>query len=90
VEYAINKENPMECRKTAIYVISCCPDITDYEDKMVDWMCDEDYWIAHTAIQGTSRAGLKSERIMKEVKWLKEEKYKNDSLMQSNLNRIVF
>jgi len=88
VKYASDKENPIECRKTAIYVMSCCPDITDYEDKMADWMCDEDYWIAHTAIQGTNRAGLKSERIIKIVKWLKEEKYKDDSLMQSNLNSL--
>jgi len=38
----------MECQKTAIYVKICCPDITDYEDKVIDWMYDEDYWIAHT------------------------------------------
>ena len=38
VNYAKDESNPLSFRKTAIYVVSHCPDITDYEEEMAEWM----------------------------------------------------
>jgi len=88
VDYAKDESKPLSLRKTAVYVMSHCPDITDYEGEMVEWMSNDDYWFALTAIQGAKKANLKGECIVKAYKWLKEEKYKEDSRMQNNLNWI--
>lgn len=80
-EYVRRIENK-ELLRTAIYAMGKAEDALDYVDNFIEWMKSEDYWIAHTALQAMSHK--KHEKLMPVYRWM-DEKYKEDSTMQSNL-----
>lgn len=75
-----------ELLRTAIYAMGKAKDALDYVDDFIEWMRSEDYWIAHTALQSMSHK--RHEKLMPVYRWM-EEKYKEDSIMQSNLRIAV-
>ena len=89
VNYALAAETPQECRRTAIFVMSHCADIAEYEAEMAAWMRDEDYWIAHAALQGSIDAKLKGKVIRETYRWMRK-RYKDDSVMQANLAHVAW
>ena len=80
-EYVRRIENK-ELLRTAIYAMGKAEDALDYVDNFIEWMRSEDCWIAHTALQAMSHK--KHEKLMPVYRWM-DEKYKEDSTMQSNL-----
>ncbi len=89
VNYALAAETPKECRRTAIFVMSHCADIADFKAEMAAWMRDEDYWIAHAALQGSIDAKLKGKVIRETYRWMRK-RYKDDSTMQANLAHVAW
>lgn len=71
-----------ELLRTAIYVMGKSRDALDYVELFTEWMQSEDYWIAHAALQAMSHQ--KHEKLMPVYRWM-DEKYKEDTTMQSNL-----
>ncbi|MDE5950433.1 MAG: SMI1/KNR4 family protein, partial [Acetatifactor sp.] len=78
----VRRINNKELLRTAIYAMGNAKDALDYVDLFIGWMKSEDYWIAHTALQAMSHK--MHEKLMPVYRWM-DEKYKEDSTMQSNL-----
>lgn len=68
--------------KTVIYTMGKCLDWVKCIDMFIDWMKSDEYWIAHTALQAVSRK--KHPKLLPVFQWMLE-KYKDDSMMLSNL-----
>lgn len=81
VGYVRRIENK-ELLRTAIYAMGNAADALAYVELFIEWMKSEDYWIAHTALQAMSHK--RHEKLMSVYRWM-DEKYKEDSTMQSNL-----
>lgn len=86
LQFAMNKKNPEEERKAAIYVMGQCADVSEYIDDFILLMREDSYWIVHTALQSAKRAGLQSPELTNHYQWMKE-KYRDDEMMMNNLKR---
>ena len=69
-------------------MIGKCPDAIDFENYYIEWMKDENYRVAHTALQASINLSHHSYALMETFRWM-EERYKNDRVMRSNLNKVL-
>jgi len=88
IEFTKNTSIDNELKATTIYVIGKCPDAIDYESHFIKWMKDDNYRVAHTALQASINLNHHSYALMETFRWM-EERYKNDRVMQSNLNKVL-
>lgn len=87
IPYAKSELNPDDCRGTAAYVICKCPDVAQYQTEVAELMHSNVYRVAFNAMQGAMHASLREPIIMDAFRWMKEY-YKDDRMIQSNLERI--
>ncbi|MBQ8165842.1 MAG: hypothetical protein IJZ96_02260, partial [Lachnospiraceae bacterium] len=88
IDFTKNTSIDNEIKATAIYVIGKCPDAIDFERHFIEWMKDDNYRVAHTALQASINLNHYSYALMETFRWM-EERYKNDRVMQSNLNKVL-
>jgi hypothetical protein len=87
IPYALDEQNPGDCRGTAAYEICNCPDVALYQTEIAMLIRSDVYKVAFNAMQGATRANLTEPVIMDAFRWMKEH-YKDDSTIQSNLERV--
>lgn len=80
--FGAEERNKLEERKTAVYVMGTCPDKMNCACEFKKLMRQEDYWLAHTALQAVSSSGCKEFLDTYEWMW---EKYHGDKTMEANL-----
>lgn len=88
IEFAKTTAADNELQSIAIYVLGKCVDAMDYEECFIAWMKGENYRIAHTALQAAISTNHRSFALMETFRWM-EEKYKTDSVMRSNLKKVL-
>ena len=87
IPYALDEQNPGDCRGTAAYEICNCPDVALYQTEIAKLIRSDVDSVAFNAMQGAIRANLREPVIMDALRWMKEH-YKDDSTIQSNLERV--
>lgn len=88
IGFAKTSVEDSELQSTAIYVLGGCADAMEYENCFIAWMKGENYRIAHTALQAAISTNHRSYALMETFRWM-EEKYKTDSVMRSNLRKVL-
>lgn len=88
IEFTKNTSIDNELKATAIYVIGKCPDAINFESHFIEWMKGDNYRVAHTALQAAIDFSYHSFALMETFRWM-EERYKNDRVMRSNLNKVL-
>lgn len=81
-DFAADPKNDEESRKTAVYVMGCCPDRMDFLPLFKALMRGDSYWLAHTALQAVAKTPCME--LLETYEWM-WDKYKRDKVMRSNL-----
>ena len=81
-DFAADPKNDEESRKTAVYVMGCCPDRMDFLPLFKALMRGDSYWLAHTALQAVAKTPCME--LLETYEWM-WDKYKGDKVMRSNL-----
>ena len=81
-DFAADPKNDEESRKTAVYVMGCCPDRMDFLPLFKALMRGDSYWLAHTALQAVAKTPCME--LLETYEWM-WDKYKGDRVMRSNL-----
>lgn len=88
IEFAREVSENDKLKRTAIWLIGTCNDASDYEEDFISWMKSDDFYIAHQSLQSSIGFEIRSDRLMDTYQWM-AEKYKNNSIMRSNLKRVL-